>query len=89
MAGEIRVFISVLSEESLLLFLYLIFLKRETKTGKSLTEYNHSKRDCLGGRGGGRSLPTGPPAALVPPFESIHQNDLDQISWGWCQLPGD
>lgn len=87
MVGGIRVFISVLSEASLLLFLYLIFLKHETKTGKSLTEYNHSKR--MGGREARRSLLAGPPAALVPPFESIHQNDPDQINWGWCQLPGD
>ena len=56
MAGGIRVFISVLSEESLLLFLYLIFLKHETKTGKSLTEYNHSKREWEGGKQGGACL---------------------------------
>ena len=49
-------FISVLSEESLLLFLYLIFLKHETKTGKSLTEYNHSKREWEGGKQGGACL---------------------------------
>lgn len=73
------------SEESLQFFLYLIFLKHETKTGKSLPEYNHSKRDFLGGRG----LPAGPPAALLLSLESIHQNDLYQISWGGCQPPED
>lgn len=33
------------SEVSLLLFLYLTFLKHETQTEKSLTEYSHSPRD--------------------------------------------
>ena len=40
-------------------------------------------KERMGGREAGRSLPAGPPAALVPPFESIHQNDLDQINRGW------